>query len=109
MARSAIPNVAHRLKGLPFEELDSVARTLEDLQAHPGWSVVQQIIDGEIADVDGKLDRGDVPLDQASYALLHGKRGALLFPRDAVATVLDKHRERKAEIERTPEASRNGR
>ena len=109
MARSAIPSVAHRLKGLPFEELDNVARALDDLQTHPGWSVLQQIVDGELADIDGKLDRGDVPLDQASYALLHGKRGALTFPRDAVATVLDKHRERKTELERAPEASQNGR
>lgn len=109
MERSVLPSVANRISVWPFEELDNAARALEQLQSHPGWSVLQDLLDGEIADIDARLDSGSKPLDQAEYALLHGARRGLKSPRDTVATVLAKYREKLAQLERQPEAATTGR
>lgn len=109
MERSPLPSIAHQIKDWPLEELDNVARALEQLQAHPGWSALQTLLDGEIADVDARLENGSKPLDQAEYALLHGTRRGLRSSKDAVATVIAKYRDQLARHERQPEAATTGR
>lgn len=88
-----------------FQQLDNAARALEDLRRHPGWSVLQDLLNDEIADLDARLDGGTKPLEQAEYALHHGRRGGLKASRDAVATVLEKHAAKRTALEESPEAT----
>ncbi len=64
-----------------WPDLDALlvaADAVRDLQVHPGWTAVRQLIDAEVSAIDGSLDTGREPLTQAQYALQHGRRGGLL-------------------------------
>jgi hypothetical protein len=77
---------------------------VEDLAAHPGWKVIDELLQAEVDTVDKRLDT-DRPLDsRAEYAAAHGRRGGLLAARAAVGTVLARYRSTLAEQQRKHEA-----
>lgn len=99
---SATGRYVRHIKSWTFLELDHAADVLEQLKVHPGWAVLQQLLDREREDISGLLQSGDKPLEQAEYAMHHGRLGGVTAARDMLDTVLAKHAERaKAENERS--------
>jgi len=65
------------LYGDSLENLFATGDEVETLLQHPGFAKVMAVIDRERESVDHALDSGERPLEQAEYALKHGRRGAL--------------------------------
>lgn len=82
-----------------FRELLEAAETVESFLAHPGFSILGELLEDEIATVDDKLD-GSKPLEHTEYAHLHGQRRGLRAIRDAATAILDV---RDKELERQRE------
>jgi hypothetical protein len=58
-----------------LEDLFRAGEVVEDLAAHPGWKVIDELLQAEVDTVDRRLDT-DRPLDsRAEYAAAHGRRG----------------------------------
>jgi hypothetical protein len=72
-----------------LEQVIAAGEAVESLLAHPGWDLLQGIVQAEIDSALTALDRGGTELpSQAEYARAHGRRGGLLYLREvAQATV----------------------
>lgn len=79
------------------EDLFVTGEQVSNLLAHPGWKAVQEIIDREKAIIDTKLDSPHRALEQAEYALAHGRRGGLTAAADAADAITAKAQQRYAE------------
>lgn len=60
-----------------LEGLNKAADAVEALLATPGWDVLMELLEVERQSVAKKIERGLAPLEQAEYALLHGRLGGL--------------------------------
>lgn len=60
-----------------LERLLAAGEAAEALTSSPGWSVLLDLIDAEIATIDRELDSGRVLESRADYAAAHGRRGGL--------------------------------
>jgi F0F1-type ATP synthase membrane subunit b/b' len=63
---------------LPLDELFAQGEEVEGLLSHPGWKHLMGAIDAEVSQIDQRLDGHARPLEQAEYALAHGRRYGLL-------------------------------
>lgn len=71
-----------------LETLGAAAEAARALIAHPGWNVLQELVDAEVATIDRELDSGK-PLDsRADYAAKHGRRGGLRGPLEKVQALI---------------------
>lgn len=67
------------------------------LMASPGWDLLLELVQAEVATIDRKLDSGK-PLDsRAEYAAAHGRRGGLRFAQDILIALQDRAETRVAE------------
>jgi hypothetical protein len=99
-----IPALSRHMNGWDLRETFSAGEAVEDLAAHPGWKVIDALLQAEVDTVDRRLDT-DRPLDsRAEYAAAHGRRGGLLAARAAVGTVLARYRSTLEEQQRKHEA-----
>jgi hypothetical protein len=83
-----------------FPDLDRLARAaelLETLAAHPGWSLLMDLIDAERQSVLRGLQSGIK--EQAEYAHAHGRVAGLETPAGIVQAVVTRAAERLAEAE----------
>lgn len=92
-------------KGVSLEAQVDAAEAVRELLASPGWAHVMALVDGEVHDLDLKLD-ADKPLEHVEYAHLHGQRrglGALSGLAHAIVSKTDdrlaEERERNAAAE----------
>lgn len=93
------------MKDWPLERMFHAGEAVEDLLSHPGWKVVQDLLQAEVDTVDKRLDADRVvPPSRAEYAAAHGRRGGLLTARTAAGTVLARYRSTLAEQQRKHEA-----
>lgn len=69
-----------------------MGEAVESLVAHPGWAHVTRLVEAEVAEIDRTLDGRDEPLEQAQYALKHGRRGGLRGAMEAAEAILDLYR-----------------
>jgi hypothetical protein len=69
------------------EQFDALEH-IESLMAHPGWDLVQRVLRAEVELIDRRLDGGSRPLEQAEYALAHGRRAGLLGADFAARAIL---------------------
>lgn len=69
-----------------FEDLFEAGDLVASLLEHPGWELVQRLVDAEILEVNRALD-GRVLDSRADYAHAHGRRGGLTAVRDAAETI----------------------
>lgn len=65
-----------------------MAESIERLMSEAGWGTLIDLLEQELRVLDAKLD-GE-PVDQATYAWLHGQRRGILALQDAVQTILTK-------------------
>jgi hypothetical protein len=99
------PAVSRNLNGWSLERLFEAGAAVEDLAVHPGWKVIDALLEAEVDKVDKRLDADrPVPPSRAEYAAAHGRRGGLLTARAAVGTVLARYRSTLAEQQRKHEA-----
>lgn len=79
------------MEGWTLEELFDAGDAISGLIAHPGWQIIERILDAERELLDRRLDT-DRPLEsRADYAAAHGRRGGLLAARQAARTVLARY------------------
>jgi hypothetical protein len=96
--------LSRHMNGWSLERIFHAGEAVEDLLSHPGWEVIDGLLQAEVDTVDKRLDT-DRPLDsRAEYAAAHGRRGGLLAARRAAGTVLARYRDRLAEQQRKHEA-----
>jgi hypothetical protein len=101
----SIPALSRHMNGWSLRETFSAGEAVEDLAAHPGWKVIDALLQAEVDTVDKRLDADRVvPPSRAEYAAAHGRRGGLLAARAAVGTVLTRYREKLAEQQGKHEA-----
>lgn len=89
-----------------YPSLDSVlaaAEVVESLLAHPGWDAVEVMIASEVETINRELDRGGEPHSRAEYAKAHGRRGGLLYVRQALDAIVQRADERYREQQRKHE------
>lgn len=83
-----------------FPELDTLFEAGEQAQMlleHPGFARVQALIDAEARTLNAEMGRATRPLEQADYALRHGRLGALTAFRDAAETLVARAEKRRKE------------
>jgi hypothetical protein len=79
-----------------FSDLFAAGEVVEALRNHPGWEHVQRVVELEVAAIDRQLDNPH-PLEQATYAMAHGRRGGLRAMRDAADAIVERARKRYSE------------
>lgn len=80
-----------------FPELDTLfeaGEAADSVQQHPGWAVVQAVLEAEIATIQESLERKQ-PYEQAEYASLHGRVAGLRGAQRAVVAVVAVARKRR--------------
>lgn len=96
-----------------LEALFTAGEAVRVLVESTGWAHVVRVLQAEIATIDRRLDGGLKPLDQAEYALLHGRRGGLKGALDAAEAVLYRaasaHEYQRAKHEDVPVGAGAGR
>jgi hypothetical protein len=83
-----------------FPDLEHLFQAGEDVAAvivHPGWAAVKALVASEIDAINARLDAGHEPLEQAEYALAHGRRGGLLALQGAADAILERAERRRRE------------
>jgi len=70
---------------------------VQEFTSHPGWAVITRVLEEELAEIGSRLDHGSKPLEQAEYALAHGRRGGLLAMNEAAQAILVRFQQRMAE------------
>ncbi len=83
-----------------FPTLDamfSAGEQVEGLLVHPGWDALSEALRAELAAEERRLSRGRRPLDQADYALAHGRLGALQLALELPDAIVGRARERREE------------
>lgn len=83
----AFPTLEHL-----FDAGDAVAQ----LQGHPGWAAVQAVLQSEI-DAIGRTMDGLKPLDQATYAMRHGRIGGLRAAQGTADAIVAEATRRRSE------------
>jgi hypothetical protein len=103
-SEKTVAALSRHMGGWSLERTFHAGEAVEDLLSHPGWKVIDALLQAEVDTVDRRLDT-DRPLDsRADYAAAHGRRGGLLAARSAAGTVLARYRDRLAEQQRKHEA-----
>ena len=93
------PHVKTQVDGA-YPALDSIltaAEAVSGLLAHPGWVHAQALIESEVDAINRRLDRGGEPHSRAEYAKAHGRRGGLLYLREALDAIVQRADQRYAE------------
>jgi hypothetical protein len=104
-SEEVLPALSRHMRGWSLEQTFHAGEAVEDLLAHPGWKVIDALLQAEIDTVDKRLDADRVvPPSRAEYAAAHGRRGGLLAARNATGTVLVRYRDKLAEQKRKHEA-----
>jgi hypothetical protein len=79
------------------EQLTDAADAARALVEQPGWDVLVEILQAEIATIDRRLG-SDRPLDtHGDYAMAHGRRSGLLAPGQAIHALIDRAESRLAD------------
>lgn len=78
------------------EEIEA-GDAVDALLKHPGFPVVRALIDEEIATINAQMERSTSPMDQAEYALRHGRIGGLRGFETAAETILARSEKRLQE------------
>lgn len=84
-------------------QLEEAASSLETLVRHPGWFVLIELLDAEVATIDRELDSGRVLESRSEYAARHGRRGGLRAAPELVAAVMARYAEKADEQRRKHE------
>lgn len=80
------------------DTLFAAGERVEALVTTAGWADIQAVLSREIALIDRELDSARKPLEQADYALAHGRRDGLRGAQRAVDAIIrfaDEQRERQ--------------
>lgn len=81
-----------------LEHLFEVGDQAQQLRVQPGWDVLCKVIDAEIDAINAQMESAATNvLDQAEYAVRHGRIGGLKAAREAREAVVSVAEERKAE------------
>lgn len=93
MSDRAHPSISRHVKELykaddRLPDLVAAGEAVERLQGSDGWLALNAVIDREVATIDRELDHGR-PKEAAEYAYAHGRRSALLAPREAARAILE--------------------
>lgn len=86
-----------------LKDLFATGEDVSRLLDHPGWKAIQRVIEAEKNTLDRSLDSPHRALDQADYALKHGRRGALTAAADAAAAIIGRAQVRHTEQARKHE------
>ena len=104
MARGTDPAVARHVKDL-YPELDALFEAgdqVKAVQATSGWGVVHGILGAEIDAINAQMETQ--VLEQAEYAMRHGRIGGLRAAQSAVDTIVAIADARRAEQQARHEA-----
>ena len=91
-----------------YPSLESVliaAEAVEAMLASPGWNHAQAIVEAEVETINRELDRGGEPHSRAEYAKAHGRRGGLLYVREALDAIVQRAEQRYLEQQRKHEGA----
>lgn len=89
--------------GWDADRVLNVAKVLEQLQAHPGWGELQELIDARLDGEERRMVYGAKPLAHAEYAHAAGFIRGLRQLKASVEQVLDTAREINEERRRAAE------
>lgn len=84
--------------------LIEAAEAVETALSGPGYQAVKRVLDAELESLDRRLD-GDSILEQAEYARLLGRRGAIRAYEGAAQAIIIRSRERFEVAERSANAA----
>lgn len=98
-AAKADPQLSRHIDQLypTLEQLVGAADAARSLSGHPGWGVILELVEAEIATIDRDLDSGRVLDSRADYAAKHGRRGGLKALREFGQVLADRAESRLAE------------
>lgn len=85
-----------RIGGWSDEKVQSVAKLLDELEAHPGWEAIQELVDGQVTNLEADLLYGNKPLEHAQYARITGQIRGLRALKTSAAQI----RREAADIDR---------
>ncbi len=80
-----------------LDEMEAAADAADMLIRTPGWEHVHAVI-GLQAEKIGQRLRGDTPLEQAEYALLHGRQWGLRQAAEIAAAIINEYEARRARV-----------
>jgi len=99
------PKAKRHVDGV-YPTLAEVLTASEEVQAllsHPGWAHAQAMVASEVETINRELDRGGEPHSRAEYAKAHGRRGGLLYLREALDAIVQRAEQRYVEQQRKHE------
>lgn len=89
--------------------LTEAARAVERTLESPGWSLIEELVSAELADLDGRTTfHPDRVLDQAVYAARIGYRTGLQAMRDAAQELCRYSAEQERRFEETKRSPARG-
>lgn len=90
MSDTRNPKIHRHLKDLYPELAQAIdaAESAVSVARHPGMSVLRDILLAEITTISRELDNGR-PLEQAEYAMAHGRRGGLTAALEALDVLVE--------------------
>lgn len=95
-----------------LEHLFTVGEHVGQLRQHEGWKAVQTLLQAEIDAINAQMEGGGGPLEQAEYAVRHGRIGGLkaaIGAADAIVTISERRfSEQQAQHEGDAEPSPGG-
>lgn len=74
-------------------ELFAAGEAVEAVVSTDGWQALQKVIGAELRAETARLSRGRKALDQADYALAHGRLGGLQAAADLADAIVTRARE----------------
>ena len=80
-----------------LEELFAAGEAVELMATTEGWRALQTVIGAELRAEAVRLSRGRKALDQADYALAHGRLGGLQSAYDLADAIVARVRDRREE------------